>query len=119
MTTFVDAHAKQYGHTLSRPVEVVNLNVDIELPSNIEFENMRESSRREPKATKFTEVIGVDQPVPVYQRDQLGLGKALLGPALIVEKVSTTWLKKGWQAEIDTYGNLKLSFVNTKVIEFC
>lgn len=43
---------------------------------------------------------------PVYERERLGAGTALRGPAIIEEYGSTTVLPPGWGAEIDDWGNI-------------
>jgi N-methylhydantoinase A len=38
----------------------------------------------------------------------LSVGAEIRGPALITERVSTTWLAPGWRCFVDTHGNLLL-----------
>jgi N-methylhydantoinase A len=46
--------------------------------------------------------------LPVWQRDALASGATLNGPALIVERIATTYLAPGWRARVDEVGNLEL-----------
>jgi N-methylhydantoinase A len=46
--------------------------------------------------------------VPVFRRDDLGVATSLSGPALVEEPSSTTVVPPGWNAEVDTAGNLVL-----------
>jgi 5-oxoprolinase (ATP-hydrolysing) len=50
----------------------------------------------------------------VYQRSDLGVGDAILGPALILESTGTTVLEVGWQAEIIFSGHLLLTLRNSQ-----
>jgi 5-oxoprolinase (ATP-hydrolysing) len=47
--------------------------------------------------------------VPVHDRDSLGAGISLEGPALIVDESSTTVVEPGWIARVDAFSNLVLS----------
>lgn len=105
---FIEKHKSQYGHTLNHPVELVNISVDLEVPSTLNFGAQPTGTDAQPKPESYTRVIGHDAPLPVYAREQLEVGHLITGPALITELVSTTWLKESWQAHIDTYGNLRL-----------
>jgi N-methylhydantoinase A len=44
--------------------------------------------------------------VPVYEREKLGCGTEIVGPCIIEEKISTTFLPFGSRADIDGYGNI-------------
>jgi N-methylhydantoinase A len=99
-------HKDSYGHDLDIDVELVNLRVRaIEqrqvfiLPEWQPTEDLAESS---------TVMPGIDGTVPVFNRAGLKAGQRLSGPVLITETSSTTWLAKGWDAEVDSVGNLKL-----------
>ena len=44
----------------------------------------------------------------VYNRESLGAGQRITGPALIYEAVGTTWLAADWHATVDPQGHLLL-----------
>ncbi|RED15762.1 hydantoinase B/oxoprolinase family protein [Parasphingopyxis lamellibrachiae] len=46
---------------------------------------------------------------PVVSRGAIAPGKAVPGPATIVEDTATTFVEPGWQAEADAHGNLILT----------
>ena len=46
--------------------------------------------------------------VPVYQRERLGSGAEIVGPAIITEAQATHIVENGWCAETDARGNLLL-----------
>jgi N-methylhydantoinase A len=47
--------------------------------------------------------------IPRVWRRDLGHGHALVGPALVLEYSSTTWLPPQWRLEVDAWGSLHLS----------
>ena len=44
--------------------------------------------------------------VPVYRRQDLGVGAAFAGPAIVEERETTTVIRPGWRAEMATDGSL-------------
>ncbi|MGB2107155.1 MAG: hydantoinase B/oxoprolinase family protein [Candidatus Puniceispirillum sp.] len=46
--------------------------------------------------------------VPVFQRDHIGAGNRIKGPALIIEATGTNVVEPGWDAEMTDIGNLVL-----------
>lgn len=100
-------HKKTYGHELDMPVELVNLRVSIkgEAPR---FVLPLIATTPLAKAVAQVDCFGFKQPVSVYQRDQLVSGQKIIGPALILETVSTTLIEDQWQCEVDDWGNLIL-----------
>jgi N-methylhydantoinase A/oxoprolinase/acetone carboxylase beta subunit len=42
----------------------------------------------------------------VYERDRLGAGHKIEGPALIIDKESTTFLPPAYRAAVDEYLNI-------------
>lgn len=105
---FHAAHEQRYGHRLALDVELVNLRVAVRgQSSNLALPKLARASTA-PSFSEQVSVSGVDGLVPVYERDRLGAGHELAGPAIIAESVSTTWLAPGWSAIVDDYGNLLL-----------
>ena len=102
-------HKSTYGHALGMPVELVNVRVSIkgERPP---FELPKITARYEGDQSGPLEVscFGFDQSLPVYQREALQAGQEIQGPALILEKVSTTLLDEYWSCIVDAWGNLLL-----------
>jgi N-methylhydantoinase A len=100
-------HETRYGHRMAAPVELVNLRVALRGPQNvIEFKSGARSENAE--ALEQLTVWGADSPVPRYERAQLAVGQEVVGPALITEMASTTWLETGWLCCSDGAGNLIL-----------
>jgi len=108
---FTQCHQRQYGHTLDKPVELVNLCLSLKADAFI----TEPLTRLHPNANHNTQgsyevtIPSESVPVSVYQRDDLTEDCRITGPAIIVESVSTTWLESGWLLTLDPYGNLILS----------
>jgi len=103
---FHAAHIKRYGHELDFEIELVTIRLRLrgpamtpELSGHVNVQNSTE---------QFVSMYGIEEPVRVYARSSLGNDEVLIGPALITEKVSTTWLAPGWQAIQHGSGGLLL-----------
>jgi N-methylhydantoinase A len=100
-------HRSTYGHALNIPVELVNVRVTIagEAPP---FKLPELVMHEQAGATSEANCYGFDRPLPVMQRTQLVCGQIITGPALILEKVSSTLIAANWRCEVDAWGNLLL-----------
>ena len=105
---FHKLHQKRYGHQHDQPVELVNVRIKVSAPPVTLSLPKLLSATDDALVTAKRQVYGIDKPVPVYQREHLKYGHQLNGPALIVERVSTTWLAPDWQCIVDSIGNLIL-----------
>ena len=103
---FHQAHERQYGHRLDLPVERVNVRVRAWVEQAAPPSPTLPVSVAEP--VEAVAVMDVPEPVPVYERQQLGSGQQIQGPALIVEPVATTWLAPGWRGTVHPAGHLLL-----------
>ena len=106
LENFHEAHYKRYGHRLDLPVELVTIRVRLRGES-VSLNLTGNTHQQSHSPTKIS-LYGIDQSVSVYKREQLVVGELLQGPALITEKVSTTWLAQGWQAYLHESGSLLL-----------
>jgi len=106
-------HQQQFGHQMDIDIELVNVRVlltgaepELALPS-VEDESVgvEESMKRAFIGSSLVDGAGE---VTCYQRDLLVAGVCLQGPVIIVEKVATTWVEKGWGLSVDSVGNLLL-----------
>lgn len=101
---FHQKHRDSYGHDLAIEIELVNLRVRaIEQRQSFELPQWRST---EALKSEFVTMPGIDETVAVLNRAGLPVGYKIKGPALITETSSTTWLAKGWSAEIDSVGNI-------------
>ncbi len=103
---FHATHQQAYGHRLDLPVELVNLRLglsgpepDLSLPA---------ISPHPAQPAGEADLYGIDTPVPLWQRASLPTETELIGPALVLETVATTYIAPDWRARVDATGNLLL-----------
>ena len=111
LAVFHSEHYRLYGHSnASRPAELVN--VRLAARGTVERPEIRPSERVE--HIDGSALIGVGQVVfngeeletPVYDRTELRPGNRFHGPAVVVEMSATTVVAPGYEAKVDTYGNI-------------
>jgi N-methylhydantoinase A len=104
---FHELHELQYGHRMEIDVELVNIRLRLlgEKPT-FDIPEWQPTAEQD---ERFTMVYGFDDPVIVLSRETLQVDQCIHGPALITEKVSTTWIDDGWKATVDNWGNLLLN----------
>ena len=107
---FHQKHEQRYGHVLDIAVELVNVRVSVrgEAPP---FKLPALNSEQASSPIQQVSLHGIEKPVDVFQREQLAVDQQITGPALIVEKVSTSYVAPGWQCVVDGWGNLLLDAV--------
>ena len=100
-------HAELYGHELEQAVELVTLRVKLHGPAKTFALQTTPKIVEGKPGIRQVSLAGIDSPVPVYARNEL---KAeIIGPALITETVSTTFLAPGWSCTPDASGCLLLN----------
>jgi len=105
---FENQHEKRYGHRMAVPVELVNLRVALHGPAtNIQLAPPDQKCTG--TASSHGKFYGIADEVPIYTRDNLIPNQPISGPALITERVATTWLAPGWVSQQDNVGNLLLT----------
>lgn len=102
---FHQLHRDRYGHAMEREVELVNLRAHVFAPVDA---LQLPCAKIDPRHTSYASLFGFEQPVPVLQRQMLGIDEVFTGPMLITEQVASTWLKPGWQLRRDQWDNLLL-----------
>jgi N-methylhydantoinase A len=107
--SFHALHEQRYGHRLPLAIELVNLRQSVQAPAtDIELPRRPVSPPATPHA--WCQVGDGDSPVARYRREDLAVGQRIAGPALVEERVATTWLAPGWSLRVDAVGNLVLDF---------
>ena len=109
---FNEAHSRRYGHSMSDPVQLVNirvrgigqeskpvLNTIVKRPSGISVPKLD---------NRFAYCFASGELVEfsVYDREVLMSGDKLSGPAIIEETTTTTVFYSDQKAEIDKYGQI-------------
>ncbi len=106
LEAFHQAHQARFGHRLALPVELVNVRLGLFAPS-------RPPALADVPATPAgpigsANLHGLADPAALWARERLAAGQVIGGPALITERVSTTYLAPGWRCRVDSVGNLVL-----------
>jgi N-methylhydantoinase A len=109
---FDAAHARLYGHAApERPVEVLGLRVTVSERGHVAGARPAPKRKRSvpPAARHVLAWRGRRIRVPRYDRDALGPGTRLRGPALLLEYSSTVFVPPGWAATVDAHANLRIT----------
>lgn len=113
---FHAAHAMEHGYDIrDRAVELVNCRVTATVTgvkSTPEPVAAGDGAAPKPIARREVAFAGATGVAPVataiFDRDGLKPGDAIAGPAIVLEKTSTTVVPPAWRAEVDAYANLIL-----------
>ena len=117
-------HQQYYGFTQKRPLTIATLEVEVmEKPSpltkstNLPSDQLQaalmnplikqtgkiKTQKQNPEFKEIADIYfhGKFYPTPVYERKNLQAGHQIIGPAIIVEEISTTVVDPGWSCYID------------------
>ena len=106
---FHDAHEQRYGYRMDdEKVELVNLRLISPVP--VEKPQLREprpedDARAGEREANFD---GAWQSVAVLDREKMGEGSEVAGPAIVEFKESTCVVRPGWRGTVDGVGTLVL-----------
>lgn len=114
---FHESHAKEYGHAFEQsPVEIVNLRVTAigHMPKLSELRPPESGSLEEAHVRDASCSFRLNGSLdafdtPIYRRDRLPQGTVMNGPAIIVQKDSTTVIPPTASASIDGRGNIVIT----------
>ncbi|MCA1728890.1 MAG: hydantoinase/oxoprolinase family protein, partial [Actinobacteria bacterium] len=106
---FHDAHDQRYGYRMEdESIELVNLRLIATVPvDKPEPEEPPPEGEAEP-GHREANFDGEWLEVPVLDREQMGNGSEVEGPAIVEFKESTCIVRPGWQGAIDGVGTLVL-----------
>lgn len=109
--SFHAEYEQRNGHRFeSFPVEGVTYRVQLVVPSDkVMFEELSARAGGPPEARGTARIAHLypDEAVaPCYERDELLVGDVVVGPAVVWETNSTTFVPRGRQATVGTYGEL-------------
>lgn len=95
--TFQDAYQARYGHSsLGAGIELVTLRCSLGRPFDQRAHTVAQAENHPPLGEQSTYFNGEAVTVPIYHRDGV---IELEGPALILEKTSTTVVPPGWSVK--------------------
>jgi N-methylhydantoinase A len=117
LDAFHAAHAAEYGHAFPQnPVEVVNLRVIgrgamPRLAAGLAAQGGSLETALVRHSDTVFRVNGTlaSYATAIYQRAALPVGQPFFGPAIILQKDTTTVVPPGWQAEVHPAGSLILT----------
>ncbi len=115
---FHDTHEHYYTFRLpDTPTEIVNLHLvsygrleKPKLPEIAPHQGAADTAIIETRPVYFAEQGWVD--TKIYDRNKLGCGAKLMGPAIVEEQTSATLVYAEQSLEVDKYGNLIIELVN-------
>ncbi|WP_436933745.1 hydantoinase/oxoprolinase family protein [Halovenus marina] len=112
---FHDTYERTYGYSdPDEDVEGITWKVTVRSPTEsmsrtkIEGGSSRASDARKGTREAYFESAGGFTETSIYDRDELGPGATLSGPAVVEEINSTTVVPPGDQLTVDEYGNLRI-----------
>lgn len=102
---FHKAHEKASGLRLPHLVELVNIRLSTRANAALKsIDIAHEAHLSGIESVQFSLELGAQ--VPVRPRASLQTGDSLYGPCIVTEEVATSWVKPGWVAHADHWGNL-------------
>ncbi len=117
---FKAAHRQRFGFVRSDDtpliveavsVEVIGTTAEVKLTENPPIKTIAE-----PITTQRMVSGERSYTTPIYLRDQLAIGQKINGPAIIIEKNTTTVIEPNWQAEITAAYDIVLTRRVTEVV---
>ncbi|HET7271170.1 MAG TPA: hydantoinase/oxoprolinase family protein [Rubrobacter sp.] len=106
---FHAAHERRYGYRMEdEAVELVNLRLISTVP--VEKPELTEPETRGDAGSGVREANfdGEWMEVPVYDREKMGRGSEVTGPAIVEFRESTCVVRPGWSGKVDGVGTLIL-----------
>ena len=106
---FHAAHEQRYGYRMEdEPVELVNLRLTATVP--VEKPGLDEPAAEGDAVSERREANfdGEWREVPVFDRERMGEGSEVSGPAIVEFKESTCVVRPGWGGTVDGVGTLVL-----------
>lgn len=108
---FHAAHRRAFGHCApAAPIEIVNLRLRawVEGPRRSPERVAKSGGRLKPGGHVRVSADGAIVAAPVYDREALGAGARLAGPAIVAELSATTYVAPEFTLRSDDFGNLHL-----------
>jgi N-methylhydantoinase A len=108
---FAELHERQYGHTMTDPIEITTLRLratGMVAKPTLPLLSRRTSGEPVPEATRSV-YVSAEQPqelYALYSREDLLAGDELAGPAVIAEHTATTVIHGGDLLRVGDHGEL-------------
>lgn len=107
---FAEEHQRQFGYRKSVPVELMAVRAEAWIESESFTASAASEQNRAPES-ELSQPMYVDGAwidAALYQREGLGFGDTVCGPAIITSRLSTTVVDSGWMAEVRSDSSLLL-----------
>ncbi|PHY17120.1 hydantoinase B/oxoprolinase family protein [Caulobacter sp. BP25] len=113
---FENLHQRRFGFTSpATPLVIETLSVEAighaDAGAEPSLGEAKATGAAKAIATVEARMAGASQEAPVFDREALGVGVEVLGPAIIREATGTTVVEPGWRARVDARLNLILDRV--------
>ena len=107
---FVATYQSTFGNLLHAPVKVSAFRVTATAPPCAPPLQLLDAPSTVDAPARTTTIHGGAGPMqaPVIQRDTLGAGAKVTGPALVIQPTATTYLQAGDRLTVDELGNLRI-----------
>jgi N-methylhydantoinase A len=109
-STFMREYERTFGHSMDEAVEIVSVRATLRSPLPRRAEKLPGSGNGRPfepstiQAYSFT--LGEPAEFDVVERESLGVGGRLAGPAIVLEPTATTYVDAGFSVEVDVTGTM-------------
>jgi N-methylhydantoinase A len=112
-TAFIRDYQKTFGHAMTEPIEIVSVRATLRTPLPQRAE--REAERRSGSTSNGTAIdaysftLDGQTEFQIVEREALGAGSHLMGPAIVLEPTAITYLDVGFSLEVDRTQTLLLT----------
>ena len=105
---FLREHRRRYGYaSREEPIEVVAVRLVVRVPRPVRKPRPPAARESEPRRRKVLFEDGWHE-TPVYERNRLGVGRSMEGPAVVSEDHVTTVVPPGGHLTVDRFGLLEV-----------
>ena len=109
--SFYKAHLQRFGYAdKSEAVEIVNLRfklgLELDKPQVVAAQAAAPDSKDALLGEAQVVFSGGPTTTRLYDRDKLGTGNQIAGPAIVLQMDTTIVMPPGWAGSVDDYGNL-------------
>jgi N-methylhydantoinase A len=107
VAAFEQLHHTLYGTSLGHPLMAVTARLTAVAASRpIEPLRMAPEAGSAPRRVRMATIVGIEAPVPVFDRTPLRPGAVLAGPCIVEEVDTSFYMPPGSAGEVDAFGNL-------------
>jgi len=110
---FETVHRQRYGFAApDKPMVVEAASVELVGASeSVEDPLLSETAQPPPAPAGHTKMVvdGQHHPARIFDRETLGPGHAIAGPAIVIEPTATTVIEPGWTGDVTARGHLVLN----------